>query len=151
MPAPVLVDAHLGELPGIADAVPDEIVAAVAGPQVVVEPGNRIADDLLALGEEEREVGKDAGARRRRQVRLVGGAAPDVVARVDRLHLRGNLVAHAGPDAVAADQQIGALGLSVGKADAHLAAVLLDPLEGAAEMIAPGRDRLAQQALEPVP
>ena len=33
----VLVDAHLLERLRVADPIPDEIVAAVAGPQVVVE------------------------------------------------------------------------------------------------------------------
>ena len=95
--------------------------------------------------------GKMLAQRRGRQVGLVGGAAPDVVAGVDGLHVRCDLLAHTGPDAVAADQQVGALGLAFGEAHAHLAAVLIDALEGATEVIALGRDRLAQQALEPVP
>lgn len=61
MLAPLLADAHLFELMCIADALPDEIVATATGPQIVVEPRDWIADDLLSLRQEEREVRKDAG------------------------------------------------------------------------------------------
>ena len=115
---PLLVDAHLLAGLRVADPVPDEIVAPVAGPQVVVESGDRIADDLLALRQEEHEIGKDAAQRFRREIGLVRRAAPDVVARVDRLHLRRDLRAHAGADAVAADQQVGAFDAALGEMDA---------------------------------
>ena len=148
----VLVDAHLLQRPRVADAIPDEIVAAVARPQVVVEARDRIADHLLPLGQEEaRNTGKMLAQRLRREVGLVRRAAPDVVAGIDRLHLRRDLRAHAGADAVAADQEVGALDAAVGEMHAHAALVLLDALEAAAEMVVRGIDGLAQQPLQPVP
>src|SRR5215475_9366031 len=124
MLAPTLVDTHFFELLRIADAVPDEIVTAVTGPQIVVEPGDRIADDLLPPGQEEGEVGEDAGERRRRQVRLVGDAAPDVITGVDGLHFGRDGGAHGRAYAVAA--------------------VLVKVLEGVAQVIVPARNGFAQ-------
>jgi hypothetical protein len=49
----VLIHAHLAQLWRIAHAVPDEIVPAMAHPQVVVEPGDGVPDNLLPLGQEE--------------------------------------------------------------------------------------------------
>jgi hypothetical protein len=130
--APVLVDAHFFELLRIAHAVPDEIIAAAARPQIVVEPGDRIADDLLALRQEEGEVRKDASKRRRRQVRLFGRAAPNVITGVDGLHFRRNGSAHGRANAVATNQQVSALRSAIGEEDAHFAAVLIKVLEGVA-------------------
>ena len=45
----VLVHAHVAKLIGVGDPVPDEIEAALAGPQIIVEAGDRIGDHLLAL------------------------------------------------------------------------------------------------------
>src|SRR5581483_10096191 len=78
-------------------------------------------------------------------------AAPDVIAGIDRLHLRRHLTAHAGADAVAADQDVGLLHAAVGEHDAHAAPVLLDALEIAAEMVVRRIDGGAQQPLQAVP
>src|SRR5262249_26242251 len=56
-----------------------------------------------------------------------------------------------GADAVAADQQVGALAMPLGEMHADFTAVLLDVLERVAEMITRRLDGCAQQALEPVP
>ena len=151
MLAAVVVDAHLPQRLRVADPVPDEIVAPAAGPQVVVESRDRIADDLLALRQEEDEIGKDALQRLGGEIGLVGRSTPDVIAGIDRLHLRRDLRAHAGADAVAAHQQIGALDAALGEVDADPVPVLLDALEGVAEMVVRGIDGLAQQPLQPVP
>src|SRR4029077_12012927 len=111
----VLVDAHPSQLLRIGDAIPDEIVAAIAHAQVIVQPGDGIADDLLPLGQKEGEVRKNAGARRFREIGFLRRAAPDVITGIDRLHLRSNLLAHARADAVAADKEIRALALAASK------------------------------------
>jgi len=147
----VFIDAHVLERLGIADPVPDEIVAAVPGPQVVVEPRDRVADDLLALGQEEHEVGKYALARRRGEGGLGRRAAPDVIAGIDRLHFGRDLCADGGTDAVAAHQQIGALDAAIGEMDTDPFALRLDALERMTEVVVRGIDRLAQQPLQPVP
>ncbi len=149
--AAVLVDAHALQRGGVAHPVPDEIVAPLARRQIVVEPGDRVADDLLARRQEEHEIREDVAQRLRREVGLVGRAAPDVVAGVDRLHVGGDLGAHAGADAVAADHEVGILHDAVGEMHAHAAAVLLDMGKRMAEVIVRGIDGLAQQTLQPVP
>src|SRR5262249_12953245 len=124
---------------------------AVAGAQVVVEARNRIADDLLALGQEEHEVGKNAGERVWREIGLGRRPAPDVIAGIDRLYVRGDLRAHAGADAVGAEEQVGALHEALGKMHANLVAVLLDMRESVAEVVVRRIDGLAQEPLQPVP
>jgi hypothetical protein len=151
MLVPVGVDAHLSQRLGVADAVPDEIIAPATRTRVVVETRDRVADDLLALRQEEGEMRKDAGACLRREVGLIWRPAPDVIAGIDRLDLRRHLGAHAGADAVAADEKVGALAAPAGKLSHHLAAVLVGALELVAQVIAFGRDRVAQQSLQPVP
>ena len=81
----------------------------------------------------------------RREVGLVRRAAPDVIAGIDRLHVGRDLRAHAGADAVAADQQVGALDAALGEMHAHPASVLLDALEGVAEVVV-RRDRWSRAA-----
>jgi L-alanine-DL-glutamate epimerase-like enolase superfamily enzyme len=47
-----LVDAHLLQRLRVSDPVPDEVVAPVTRPQIVVEACDRVAEHLLALGEQ---------------------------------------------------------------------------------------------------
>ena len=61
------------------------------------------------------------------------------------------IIAHARADAVAADEEIGALALSAGEVHEHARAILLDALEGVAEVIACLRDRRPHEPLQPVP
>src|SRR5262249_29201555 len=147
----VLVDAHAPQLLRITDAVPDEIVATVSCPQVVVEAGDRIADDLLPLGEEESEVRKNARARCRREIGFSRRPAPDVIAGIDRLPRGRDLLTHARADAVAADEEIGVLALAAGEVHEHARAVLLDALKGVAEAIMRLLDGRAHEPLQPVP
>ena len=132
---PILVHAHFAQLLRAADPIPDEIVAAMTEPQVVVQSGDGIADDLLPLRQEEREVRENAFARLRPEIGFVRRAAPDVIAGIDRLDRGRDLDAHARADAVAADEDIGALAASAGEMHDDAGAVLLHALEGVAEMV----------------
>ena len=148
---PLLVDAHPLQLLRIADAVPDEIVTAMADPQVVVESGDGIADDLLPLRQEEGEVRKNARARRLREIGFLRRAAPDVITGIDRLHRGSDLLAYARTDAIAADEEIGALALAAGEVHQDAGAVLLHPLEGVAEVVVRLVDGRPHQPLQSVP
>ena len=64
---------------------------------------------------------------------------------------RRDLGTHAGADAIAADQNICALAEAVCEVNTHPAAVLLNALEGTAEMIMFGWNILLEQILQPVP
>src|SRR5262249_57384656 len=97
---------HFAQRLRVADPIPDEIVAAMAEPQVVVQSGDGIADDLLLRRQEKREVRENTFARPRLEVGFVGRATPDVVTGIDRLDRGLDLRAHAGTDAVAADENI---------------------------------------------
>src|SRR5260370_42248035 len=112
-----LIDAHAPQLLRIGDAVPDEIIAAMPHPQVVVQPGDRVADDLLPLGQEEGEVRENACARIIGKIGLLRRAPPDVIAGIDRLHLRQNSLARARPLADAADEEISAFSSAAGAVD----------------------------------
>src|SRR5262249_42120629 len=69
-------------------------------------------------------------------------ATPDVIARIDRLHLRREIGADTGPESITPDRQIGALTAVIGEIDVNAAAVLLDTLEHMSEVIALTIDRL---------
>ena len=103
------------------------------------------------FGQYSTKYGKDLAQRLRREVGFVRRAAPDVIAGVDRLQFGRDLRAHAGADAVAADQDVGVLDAAAGELHAHAALVLVDALEIPAEMIVRRIDRRAQQALQLVP
>src|SRR5262245_47789036 len=123
----------------------------MAEPQVIVQSGDGIADDLLPLRQKEREVRENAFARLPLEIGFVGRAAPDVVAGIDRLDRRCDLRAHAGTDAVAADEDIGALATPAGEMRDDAGAVLLHALEGMAEVVMRRVDGLAQEPLQAVP
>src|SRR5262249_30589748 len=148
---PMLVHAHLAQLLRVADPIPYEVVAAMAEAQVVVQSGDGIADDLLPLGQEEREVREDTFARLRLEISLVRRATPNVIAGIDWLDRRRELGAHARADAVAADEDIGAFAAAASKMHGDAGAVLLHALEGVAEMVTRRIDGLAQEPLQPVP
>src|SRR5258705_8711420 len=68
-------------------AVPDEIVATLARPKIVVRSGNRITDHFVAGSKEECEFLEDGLMRFGIEVGLVDHGPPDDIARVDRLDL----------------------------------------------------------------
>ena len=148
----VLVDAHLLERLRVADAIPDEIVAPVAGPQVVVEARDRIADHLLALGQEEHEIGKDARERLRARGRPRS-------ARRARCNSRNRSAAPRGATWARTPERMPSPPTSRSARSTRPSAkctrtplpVLLDALEGVAEVVVRGIDGRAQQALQPVP
>jgi hypothetical protein len=138
----VIIQAHLFQLRSVCDAIPAEIVAPVAGVQFVVRTRNRVAEGLKLIGQEEGIIGKHRPAGFRREVGFIRRATPDVIPRIDRLHLRREMGADTGPESITSDQQIGALTPAVGELDVNAAAILLDPLEHMSEMITLSIDRL---------
>src|SRR5262249_24880422 len=122
---PILIHAHLAQLLRIADPIPDEVVAAVAEPQGVVAYGGGRGADLLPRRQGGSKIREDAFARRRAWIGFVRRAAPDVVAGIDRLDRGCDLGAHARADAVAADEDIGALAMPAGEMHDDAGAVLL--------------------------
>src|SRR5262249_47275156 len=69
----------------------------------------------------------------------------------DRLDRGRDLRAHAGTDAVAADEDIGTLATPAGEMHDDAGAVLLHALEGMVEVVTRRIDGLAQEPLQPVP
>jgi hypothetical protein len=123
-----IVYAHLLEFLCVCHPIPREVVATMARLQLVVRSGDRVAQNLQLLSEEEAEVGKDGSSSVWREVGFIGRASPEVIAGIDWLDLRGKLRTHAGANAVASNQQIGTLGVAVRKTNMNTAAVLLDVL-----------------------
>src|SRR5262249_20128542 len=97
------------------------------------------------------EVRENTFARPRLEVGFVGRATPNVVAGIDRLDRGRDLRAHAGTDAVAADENIGALATPAGEMHDDAGAVLLHALEGMAEVVTRRIDGLAQEPLQAIP
>ena len=101
------VSSRCSSVRSVGRPVPDHIVAAMAGPQVVVGPGHRIAEELLAGRQAERHVLEQLAMDRRRNGLLRQQRAPGDVAGIERLEVGQKLLAHGRADAVGADQEIG--------------------------------------------
>src|SRR5260370_40272551 len=95
--------AHLFQLGGVCGAIPAEIVASVAGTQFVVRARNWVAESLKLIAQEEGVIRKHGPAGVRREIGFVRRTAPDVIAGIDRLHLRREVSADAGPKPVTSD------------------------------------------------
>ena len=132
-------------------AIPDEIAAAVAGPQVVVAPGDRIADELLVRRQAEHHRLEHIGMDRRRQRALVHQAAPADVAGIGRLHLRQHVGAHIGAEAIGGDQKIALRRGAIGEMRNDAIAGLLDALQLLADVVVRVRELLPQHAEHAVP
>src|SRR6266481_8753975 len=98
----MIVHAHLFQLGGVCDAIPAEIVASVAGTQFVVRARNWVAESLKLI---EGVIRKHGPAGVRREIGFVRRTAPDVIDGIDRLHLRREVSADAGPKPVTSDKQ----------------------------------------------
>ena len=131
-------------------AVPDEIVAPMPAPQIVVGPGHRIAEHLLVRRQAEGKVLEQLRVQRRRKVLLRHQPAPRRVAGIERRELGQILLAHRRADAVGADQNIAFGCRSVGEMRGH-ACALLDALQLLAAMIGRVRQRGFQQMKDAVP
>ena len=79
----------------------------MAGPQIVVRAGHRIAEELLAGRQAERHELEQLAVDRRRDGLLRHQRAPGDIAGIERLEVGQQLLAHGRADAVGADQQIG--------------------------------------------
>src|SRR5262249_31754474 len=104
-----------------------------------------VTDHLLMLGQMKCEQRVDARQGLRCEVRLIGRAAPDIIAGINRLHVRRQLPAYARANAVAADQNVRMLDAAVGEFHAHAAVVLVDVLEVMAEVVVAFLDRCAHK------
>src|SRR5439155_1920264 len=103
------------------------------------------------LGQEEGEIRKNARARLLAQIGFLRRAAPNVIARIDWLHLGRNLLAHARADSIAADEEIGAFPFAAGEVHVDAGAVLLDALERITEVIMRLVDGREHEPLHPYP
>src|SRR5262249_9625473 len=142
---------HLAQARRVGDPVPDKIEAALAWREIVIKSGDRVGDHLLLLWQIEGEQRIDRAQRRGVEVGFVGRPPPDVIAGINRLHVRRQLRTNAGADTVAADQDIGVLDAATRKMDTHATLILVDTLEIPAEVKMRRRYGGAQQPLQTVP
>ena len=87
------------------------------------------------IAQEEGIIRKHGPAGVRREIGFIRRTAPDGIAGIDRLYLRREVSADAGPKPVTSDKQIGTFTATVGEIDVNAAAVLIDALKHIAEMI----------------
>ena len=99
--------------------VPDEIVAPMSRPQIVVRPRHRIAEHLLVRRQAEREILEQLRMQRRRKRRFGHQPAPRRVAGIERRELGEILLAHGRADAVGADQNVALRRRAVGEMRDH--------------------------------
>ena len=130
--------------------VPDEIVAPVSRPQIIVGPGHRIAEHLLVVGQAEREVLEQVAMQRGRERGFVHQPAPRGVARIERDHIGEELLANGRADAVRANEDIPLLLRAVGKMR-NDAIALLDAAQFLAAVIVGFRERGFQQVKHAIP
>src|SRR5215467_16290041 len=105
----IFIDTYVAKLARVGNSVPDDIVAAFAWGEIVVEARDWIAKHLLAFRKIEREVRVNGAQRFRGEIGLVGRASPDVIAGIDWSYLGRELRPHARANAVAADQNVSML------------------------------------------
>ena len=117
---PRLVGEQALELAGrVRRTIPDHVIAAVPGTQIVVRTGDRIAQKLLARRQAERHGVEQFAVDRRRKCRLGNERAPGHVAGIERHHLRQTLLAHGRAQAVGTDQKIALDRVGVRELDGH--------------------------------
>ena len=131
--------------------VPDEVPAPVAHVGAVVSAGHGVADHLFPAGQAETEVAEQGLARVARQGRFVAHAAPGHIAGVLRLHRGQKLAAHAGAQAVAADEQVSLQSLARGQSGLHTLVTRLHRHHRSTQSLAGRRHRCAQQRVQPAP
>src|SRR5437660_12771765 len=92
--------------PFIRGPIPDDVVAAVAGTQIVVGSGDRIAQALLARRQTESHVTEQFAMDRACKCRLRNERAPRDVTGIERRQLRETLLADGRTKSIRADQKI---------------------------------------------
>src|SRR4029079_5592864 len=95
--------------------VPEHVVAAGGGAQIVVGAGDRIAQALLPRRQAERHVVEQLAMNRWWKRRLRNQRAPGHIAGVERDKVGQALLANGGAKAVGADQQFALGGAAVGE------------------------------------
>jgi hypothetical protein len=98
----------------------------MAGPQFVIRTCDRIAEGLQLVGQKVADIGKNSPTGFWRQIGLIRRPAPEVITRVDRLHVRCDLAANTRTKSIASNQQISALAAVIGETNVNTAADLLD-------------------------
>ena len=102
---------------GLGGAVPDPVVAEVAGAEVFAFAGDGVADHLLAGREAEGQGVEQGVAGVSREIGFGDEAAPGDVAGVGGFDGPGERGADGGADAVGADEEVGLVGGAVGEAE----------------------------------
>ena len=131
--------------------VPHHIVAAMAGPQIVVRARHRIAEKLLARRQPERHEFEQLAMGGGRNGAFRDQRAPGGIAGIERRRARQGLLAHGGADAVGAHQQVRMQRFAVGKMRRHRIRALGEAGEPASAVIARGRKGVPQQAVHALP
>ena len=120
-------------------------------PQLIVRPGNRITEALLAGRQAERHVHKELAVDRRRDGAFGQQRPPGDVAGIERHHIRRAELAHRRAQAVGANEDIGRSRAAVAEMRDHALPALLKGRKPRGPMITVGGERIAQQAVDALP
>src|SRR6266487_2842284 len=131
--------------------IPDHVVAAVAGTQIIVGTRNWIAQALLARGEAECHVVEQLAVNRRWKRRLRDERAPSHVADIARHEFRQALLADGGTKAVRTHQQFALDRAAVAQVRDDRRLRLHKAGDAAAAVIALRRKGVAQQPIDALP
>src|SRR5262249_44287589 len=96
----------------------------MTGAQIIVRPGNRVANKLLAAWQAERHVLKQLAVHARRESLFGDQRAPSRIACVARCHLWQDVLTHRRADAVSSDKQLRFDGFAIGKMRSYCAGIL---------------------------
>src|SRR5262245_11767253 len=120
-------------------------------PQVIVETRDWIAKHLLLRWQKEGEIRKHLVQRTARQICFVGRTAPDVIARIDWLHVGQDRSPYTGADTIAANEDGALLNPPAREMNANAGAILLEALKVPAEVVMGWINGVAQHPLQPIP
>ncbi len=132
-------------------AIPDHVVAQMAGTQIVVGAGHRVTQHLLARRQTEGHVTEDIAMHIARHRAFGNQRAPRHIAGIERIAAGRAQAPHGRADTVGADQEIGALARAIGKNRSDALAVLLERSQRSAAMVMRRRKGIAQDAIDPLP
>src|SRR5262249_17298545 len=126
-------------------SVPDHVVAAMAGTQIIVGSGDRITQTLLPWRQAEGHEIEQLLMDRRWKHRLGNERAPSDVADVARRELRQALLADGGTKSIRTHQQLALRRAAVGEVREHRAFRLHEAADRDAAVVVAPRERVAQQ------
>src|SRR5262245_3987800 len=132
-------------------AVPDDVVAAVAGTKIIIGSRDRVAEELLTWWQGERHEREQLAMHIGRKVAFRNKRPPRRVAGIAWTDVRQALLPNGRTDPVGADKQLGINGFAIGKMRADTARILLELRQAASAMIVRRRKRIAQETIDALP